>query len=165
MFETLKTYLVWIALAAALVTGALIGGCATALVKNADIAALERDAAETARQVAIETARESEINRVRERALIHQFDRALESYEKEKIDAQTNGDRIARAVHDDALRLRDHWAGCETSRLSGIAAAARDADALARDRADSAGRIVRAADQCDAHVRALQQLLISERTR
>ena len=57
------------------------------------------------------------------------------------------------------LKLRDEWRGCE-ARLGGVmsgaaAAAGRAADAEQRRQA-SAGAIVRAADECDAQVTALQ---------
>ena len=60
-------------------------------------------------------------------------------------------------------RLRDDWSGCSADRVSIIAAAAVGADAAEQRRADSAGRIIGAADACDAQVKGLQALLIAER--
>lgn len=60
-------------------------------------------------------------------------------------------------------RLQDRWAGCVSAagQASGRAGAS---DAGTRDRAESAGRIVAAAANCDAQVAALQSLLKAERT-
>lgn len=82
-----------------------------------------------------------------------------ESYEKGKADAQATADRVAADLRAGSLRLRREWAGCETSRLSAAAASARELDAAEQSRADSAARIVRAADTCDAQVSALQAIL------
>lgn len=86
-----------------------------------------------------------------------------EAYEKGKKDAEATGAAVAADLRAGNLRLQQRWAGCETQRLSDSAAAAGELDAAARDREESAGRIVRAAAQCDAQVRGLQELLILER--
>jgi hypothetical protein len=65
-------------------------------------------------------------------------------------------------LRGDAQQLRRRWLGCANS-LPGAPPAAREPDATAIERADSAARIVLAADQCDAQVRALQDLLRAER--
>ena len=82
-----------------------------------------------------------------------------ESYEKGKADAQATADRVAADLRAGTLRLRREWAGCETSRLSAASASARELDAAEQSRADSAARIVRAADTCDAQVTGLQALV------
>ena len=82
-----------------------------------------------------------------------------ESYERGKADAQATADRVAADLRAGSLRLRREWAGCETSRLSAAAASAREFDAAEQSRADSAARIVRAADTCDAQVSALQAIV------
>ena len=86
------------------------------------------------------------------------------AYEKGKIDAETTAARVAADLRTGSLRLRAGWAGCETMRLSETAASTRELDAATRDREESAGRIVRAASQCDAQVLGLQELLRAERT-
>ena len=85
------------------------------------------------------------------------------AYEKGKKDAEATGAAVAADLRAGNLRLQQRWAGCETQRLSDAAAVAGELDAAARDREESAGRIVRAAAQCDAQVRGLQELLILER--
>lgn len=86
-----------------------------------------------------------------------------EAYEKGKKDAEATGAAVTAGLRAGNLRLQQRWAGCETQRLSDAAAVAGELDAAARDREESAGRIVRAAAQCDAQVRGLQELLILER--
>lgn len=86
-----------------------------------------------------------------------------EAYEKGKKDAEATGVAVAADLRAGNLRLQQRWAGCKTQRLSDSAAAAGKLDAAVRDREESAGRIIRAAAQCDAQVRGLQKLLILER--
>lgn len=86
-----------------------------------------------------------------------------EAYEKGKKDAETTGAAVTADLRAGNLRLQHRWAGCETQRLADAAAVAGELDAAARDREESAGRIVRAAAECDAQVRGLQELLILER--
>jgi hypothetical protein len=86
-----------------------------------------------------------------------------EAYEKGKKDAEATGAAVIADLRAGNLRLQQRWTGCETQRLSDAAALAGELDAAARDREESAGRIVRAAAQCDAQVRGLQELLILER--
>lgn len=82
-----------------------------------------------------------------------------ESYERGKADAQATADRVAADLRAGTLRLRREWAQCETGRLSEAAAATRELDAAEQSRAESAGRIVRAAAECDAQVSALQAIV------
>jgi len=86
-----------------------------------------------------------------------------EAYEKGKKDAEATATAVTADLRAGNLRLQQRWTGCEAQRLSDAAALADELDAAARDREESAGRIVRAAAQCDAQVRGLQELLILER--
>lgn len=86
-----------------------------------------------------------------------------EAYERGKKDAEVTAAAVTADLRAGNLRLQQRWAGCETQRLSDAAALASEPDAAAGDREESAGRIVRAAAQCDAQVRGLQELLILER--
>ena len=86
-----------------------------------------------------------------------------EAYEKGKKDAEATGAAVTADLRAGNLKLQQRWAGCETQRLSDAAALAGEPDAAAGDREESAGRIVRAAVQCDAQVRGLQELLILAR--
>jgi len=86
-----------------------------------------------------------------------------ESYERGKADAQATADRVAADLRAGTLRLRREWAGCETRGLSAASAATRELDAAERDREESAGRIVRAAAECDKQVTQLQAIIRADR--
>lgn len=89
---------------------------------------------------------------------------AAKSYEKGKADAEAANAGVVAGLRSGAIRLRNEWAACNaTSALVSSAGAASQPDAASDDRAASAGRIVRAAAQCDAQVVGLQQALIGER--
>lgn len=81
---------------------------------------------------------------------------AKDAYKKGYQDAEAARARTVADLRSGNLQLRDHWAGCETQRLTDSAAARAAAEQSARDREESAGRIVQAADQCDAQVIGLQ---------
>lgn len=79
---------------------------------------------------------------------------------KRMTDAQDAADRTVADLAADRIRLRDHWNGCiATSALA--TAAERDARAhdLAVLRRESASRIVRLGDECDARITALQSAI------
>ena len=78
-------------------------------------------------------------------------------YEQEKRDAELEAKRVADDLRTGASRLRDRWQGCiATAELSADAAGRSLADAVKREREDSASRIIGAARACDAQVRGLQ---------
>ncbi len=86
------------------------------------------------------------------------------AYEKGKKDAEATAKRTVADLRAGNLVLRDRWASCQAS--SGLprpTAAPGEPDAGTADRAESAGRIVQAAAQCDAQVKGLQELLRLER--
>ena len=86
------------------------------------------------------------------------------AYEKGKHDAEQNSKRVVADIRAGNLVLRNRWAACQTSLgVSTTPADPSEPDAGAADRAESAGRIVQAAAQCDAQVRGLQGLLLLER--
>lgn len=82
---------------------------------------------------------------------------AKDAYKKGYQDAEAARARTVADLRSGNLQLRDHWAGCETQRLTDSAAARAAAEQSARDREESAGRIVQAAAQCDAQVIGLQR--------
>lgn len=84
-------------------------------------------------------------------------------YEQEKIDAEAAAKRTADDLRAGTLRLRERWHGCEARSMSAPAGSSGEPDASADDRAESAGRIVRAADEADAQIRGLQDFIRSER--
>lgn len=81
------------------------------------------------------------------------------AYAKGQADAKDAADRTVADLNAGALKLRQQWAGCETSRLSEAAQTAAGADDRTRLQRESAGRIVRAVDECQAQVTALQASL------
>lgn len=91
---------------------------------------------------------------------------AADAYAKGKHDAETAANGVVDGLRAGTLRLRDEWRGCQArldGALSGAAAAAGRADAAEQRRGESAGRIVRAAAECDAQVSALQALVRADR--
>ena len=115
--------------------------------------------AEQARLDATTTARHAE------QRLASAANAAAEQYEKGKQDAKDAADSVIAGLNAGTLKLRREWAGCETQRLSDAATATREFDAAEQRRAESAARIVRAADECDAQVRGLQAVVIAWRDR
>lgn len=82
-------------------------------------------------------------------------------YLKDQQDAQAEYDRVVAALRAGELKLRQRWR-CPAS-VPGIANTAGQPDAGADDGAESAARIVRAAAECDAQVKGLQSIVISDR--
>ena len=86
------------------------------------------------------------------------------AYEKGKKDAEATAKHTVADLRAGNLVLHNRWASCQASLgMPAAPAAPGEPDAGTADRAESAGRIVQAAAQCDAQVRGLQQLLILER--
>lgn len=121
--------------------------------------AMERHLADALRADAAHKQKVEEI----ERALAHSQVAISEAYEHGKRDAESAGAAVVADLRAGSLRLQQRWSGCEAQRLSSTASTPSEPDATARDREESAGRIIRAAAQCDAQVRGLQALLIRER--
>lgn len=121
-----------------------------------------RDNAQTAKAVA-EQERDNAIAVIAvERQRVKRAEAVATQYEQEKADAESKGAAVADGLRAGNLRLQQRWAGCE-ARVSDLSASAGPADDRADDRADSAGRIVRAAAACDAQVRGLQALVRADR--
>ena len=122
-----------------------------------------RDNAQTAKKVA-EQERDSAIAVIAvERQRVKRAEAVATQYEQEKADAESKGAAVADGLRNRALRLQDRWAGCE-ARVSDLVASPGQPDGAADDRAASAGRIVLAVAQCDAQVRGLQALILSDRS-
>lgn len=125
-----------------------------ALDARADLRAIEADFEST--KAALAT---SEWRRETERVRAQRMYEIAADAEEGKAHAEETGARVAADLRADNLRLREHWRSCESTRLPGIDPAAAELDAAADDRAESAGRIVRAAAECDAQVRGLQAVV------
>ena len=112
---------------------------------------------------ASERAAEQEANRYKD-ALATAQNAVSAAYEKGKKDAEATAKRTVADLRAGNLVLRNRWAACETSLgVPTAPPAPSEPDAGTGDREESAGRIVQAADQCDAQVKGLQELLILER--
>ena len=124
---------------------------------KADVAKDATRAAELATK-AERAARAAEQKRATEMARIDR-----EQQERDARDQAAN-DRLVADLRADRVRLHSRWqAALATSRLSGAVATASGADESQRDRQDSAARIVRAADRCDAQVKGLQAIVAADR--
>lgn len=77
-------------------------------------------------------------------------------YEAKLDEIRANARNLAADLLAGNVRLRDHWAGCATDRVSGDAAAARLADEARQLRAESLERIAAITGEADAKERALQ---------
>ena len=85
-------------------------------------------------------------------------------YEEQKDAAAVESERVIADLRAGNLRLRKLWqAQAATADLSEAVARAAELDEGARDREESAAAIVRAADECDAQVRGLQQVIEADR--
>jgi Bacteriophage lysis protein. len=98
-----------------------------------------------------------------ERAQAVQFDETAKKFEQDKANAKATSDRVVADLRSGNLRLQQRWATQVLASQAATAAGPGGADAGADDRAESAGRIVRAAAECDAQVRGLQDILTKER--
>lgn len=131
---------------------------AQAAIADMSLQVVKEKAALAAAQVeASEAARQQEQDRARA------ANEVAAAYEKGKDDAKAAGDLVAADLRAGVSRLQDRWRGCEARRVPGTADTSSQPDASAIDRNESAGRIVGAAEQCDAQVIGLQQFILSER--
>lgn len=87
----------------------------------------------------------------------------MDSYSKGQQDAQANADKIIADLRSGNLRLRSEWSQAVTVGVSNTASATAIAARNAQLRYESAARIVRAADECDNHVKALQAIALNDR--
>jgi hypothetical protein len=85
---------------------------------------------------------------------------AAETYERRMTNAQTNATRTAADLLSGSLRLRQHWDACRaTAAVSAAVASAAKSDAAAELRRSGAVDLVRLADQCDARIEGLQDVI------
>jgi len=132
------------------------------LILNA--AAKEIDKAEVARDEAL-AALATEKQAAKDAKTRADAEAANAAYYMENLNnANDKADRLAGDVRAGDVRFRKLWAQCQTvPSAQGASDSEPVVDAGANDRAASAARIVRAAAQCDAHVRALQKQIIADR--
>ena len=82
-----------------------------------------------------------------------------EKYEQDKRDAEEANRRLLADLRAGNVRLQDRWAGC----VAQAGRSAAELDAAARDREESAARIVQAARDADAQIRGLQDVIRADR--
>ena len=128
-----------------------------------ELAAFALKAAEDQAALAAAQVVASEAARKQEQDKAQAANEVAAAYERGKDDAKAAGDRVAADLRAGVSRLQDRWRGCEARRVPGTADTSSEPDASAIDRNESAGRIVGAAEQCDAQVIGLQQFILSER--
>lgn len=128
-----------------------------------ELAAFALKAAEDQAALAAAQVVASEAARQQEQDKAQAANEVAAAYERGKDDAKAAGDRVAADLRAGVSRLQDRWRGCEARRVPGTADTSGEPDASAIDRNESAGRIVGAAEQCDAQVIGLQQFILSER--
>lgn len=141
---------------ALLICGLIFRASATDANARADAASRRAEASE-AELKAVSKARDQEREAARRANAI------AAKYEQDKINAEADAKRIVADLRAGNLRLRQQWEGCKAGGVSATAGSPGQPDAAADDRAESAGRIVRAADDADAQIRALQDFIRSER--
>lgn len=105
----------------------------------------------------------SEAARQQEQNMARAANAAAAAYEQGKRDAEQAAADVVAGLRAGNLRLRDQWQGCKARGVPGVAGSASEPDAAGDGRAESAGRIVRAADECAAQVSGLQDFIRSER--
>ena len=116
-------------------------------------------------QLAQERERASEDARAKEQAQAKQLAAIDAQHVREMKDAQANFDRTLAEQRAGTLQLRQRWLACTSAsaNVPTTPASASSANAAADDRAASAARIVRAAAEADATIRALQAIVRSDR--
>lgn len=118
--------------------------------------------AEAARAAAVAELADMNKTLIAERAKTAEMAVIAESFEAEKRNVQAAADRVVADLRAGNVQLRDRWQGCKAD-LSAASSGTGQPDATADDRSESAGRIVRAAAECDAQVRGLQYVIRADR--
>ena len=147
-----------LALALAFGAGAWVGyqpGSAKAAKAETALAQYRQEAAEQI-AAAESMARQAEHRHAADMARIGQ------EHQEALRNAQAGYDRTVADLRSGNLRLQERWRSCAAS-LPGPGGAAGQPDAAADDRSESAGRIVRAAAECDAQVLGLQGVIRADR--
>lgn len=141
---------------ALLIAGLFLQNRATRAVVRADAERARAEASEAELQ-AVSKARDQE------REAAKRANAIAAQYEQDKLNAESAAKRTADDLRAGNLRLRQQWEGCKAGGVHQANGSAGQPDAAADDRAESAGRIVRAAEEADAQIRGLQEFIRSER--
>ena len=103
--------------------------------------------------------------RAKEQAIAAKLAGIDKQHQQDLADARTEQEAVANELRTGISRLRDHWQGCQaTARVSGAAASAALADANARLREASTGRVVGAGKEADDWIKRLQDVVRADRS-
>lgn len=151
---------------AALAALALAWGGAEHYRVNSAHAALATLQAEQARQETEDAKALAESQakaRAAEQAQAEAIAKIAAEYERGKTDAQSVADRVAAGLRDGTVRLRRELTGCQAGRMQEASARAGEPARAPVNGSDLAGAAVGAGARCDATVRALQAIVLSDR--
>lgn len=104
----------------------------------------------------------TEAAHTREQELIALQNTVSEAYERGKQNAELENKRVVADLRSGVLRLRQQWSACAAGNMPDSTTTPGQPNAASGNREESAGRIIRAADECDAQVVGLQALLKSQ---
>lgn len=155
-------YVKWGAAVALLVAAFFAGHHVAALAGRVKLDTITQANARAAQHVAELATKASEAARAAERKQAVAFDAIANQYEQDKAHADADQARLAADLRAERVRLRPVWR-CPAAGVPGASARAGQPDAAASDRDESAARVVRAAADADAQIRALQAILTAER--
>lgn len=156
----------WVVVVAVLLVLALAFGggfYVRGAIADADMAEARADWAKEREEAAIKLAAAQAALRTQEQAIATAIAESATKFQEAKNDARTTENKLLADLRGDNVRLRKLWAGCNTTRSSEAAARRHEPDDTAQLRAESAARIVRHVDTCDAHVAGLQAVIRAER--
>lgn len=145
--------------------GAVVAAAAVGFIAGATVAS-RNAAVKYDRHIAADTeaaARASLEARTAEYEMALHSAEIATAYEKGKKDAEAKAEQVVADLRAGNLRLQRRWQGCPP-RLPETPTPTSQPDDGAGDREESASRIVRAAAECDAQVRGLQELLKNAET-
>ena len=147
---------IWLSVMLALLLSVL--GMAVHLRHQAQALASVRLARDQALAVSRQTARSLQL----ERAHAQAAERAAHQYEEDRIHAMASARGLEADLRAARLRLRRPWRCAPAGAVPAVDPATGGADASTDDRAASAAHLVRAAEEADAQVRALQAYIRSQ---
>lgn len=152
-------------LGAALLASLAFGGvqCSQKQAARTDAAEAQTELAEYRQEAAEAIARFEVEARATEQRHAADMTRIGREHREELNDAQTAADRLVADLRAGNVRLQERWRGCAAASLPGTNGGSGGADEGTRDREESASRIVLAARRCDAQVKGLQKVVLSDR--
>lgn len=128
------------------------------------LADYQKAAAEQTAKDADKLAKLTQEYRETEQAHAAQLNDVATQYEADKRAIETNAERLVSDLRSDNRRLHKRWQVAQAAAsVSGTQPSPGQPDAAERERQDSAARIIAAADQCDAQVAGLQEVIRADR--